>query len=92
MQFIKEAKVNLPTELSKIILKTDFNWKETNSHLQPKVLKLKVINYENIEKLTSRGIKSSMKDPLKVVQNILDKVFINFLFYVKKKNIIQCLE
>ena len=53
--------------------------------LQPKVLKLKVINYANIEKLTSRGINSSMKDPIKVVQKILDKVFSHLLFYVEEK-------
>lgn len=90
LKFIKDAKVNLPLELSKIILKTDFNWKEPNSEigvlrLQPKVLKLKVINYEHIDSLTSRGIKNSMKDPIKVIQKILDKVFSHLLFYVEEK-------
>ena len=53
MKFIKDAEENLPTELSKIVLKKDFIWNETTSEigvltLQPKVLKLKAINYENI--------------------------------------------
>ena len=54
MKLIKDAHgENLPTELSKIVLKKDFIWNETTSEigvltLQPKVLKLKAINYENI--------------------------------------------
>ena len=77
-------------ELSNIILETDFIWKEKRSEigvlrLQPKVLKLEEINYQNIKKLTSRGIKSSMKDPIKVIQKILDKVFSHLLFYVEEK-------
>ena len=88
--FLSEAQRNIPPELSKIILKSDFAWKEGNSEigvlrLQPKVLKLKTINHENITHLTSRGIKSSMKDPIKIVQKILDKVFNHLLFYIQEK-------
>ena len=78
MKLIKDAHgENLPTELSKIVLKKDFIWNKTTSEigvltLQPKVLKLKTI-FMRI--LTSRGIKSSMKDPNKVILKILDKIF-----------------
>ncbi len=79
-KFIKDAKIYLPTELSKIIVKQDFIWDKQYSEigvlrLQPKVLKLKAVNFKNIEHLTSRGIKSSMRDPIKVIQKILDKIF-----------------
>ena len=78
LDFIKQAELNLPTELSKIITKSNFKWEENRPEigvlrLQPKILKLKEINYANVSSLTSRGIKSSMKDPIKVVQQILDK-------------------
>ena len=78
LDFIKQAELNLPTELSKIITKSNFKWEEKRPEigvlrLQPKILKLKEINYANVSSLTSRGIKSSMKDPIKVVQQILDK-------------------
>ena len=54
MNFINDAKVNLPKELSKIVLNKDFIWNEQTSEigvlrLQPKVLKLKAINYQNIK-------------------------------------------
>ena len=46
---------------------------------------METINYENIKNLTSRGIKSSLKDPIKLVQKILDKVFNHLLFYIEEK-------
>ena len=88
VKFIKDAEKNLPMELSKIVLKKDFIWNETSEigvlRLQPKVLKLKAINYENVINLTSRGIKSSMKDPIKVIQKILDKIFNHLLFHIEE--------
>ncbi len=88
-KFIKDAKIYLPTELSRIIVKQDFIWDKQCSEigvlrLQPKVLKLKAVNFENFEHLTSRGIKSSMKDPIKVIQKILDKIFNRLLFHIEK--------
>ena len=53
--------------------------------LQQKVLKLKEVSFSNISKLTSRGIKSSKKDPIKIVQKILDKIFNHLLFYVENE-------
>ena len=90
MDFIKQAELNLPTELSKIITKSNFKWEEKRPEigvlrLQPKILKLKEINYANVSSLTSRGIKSSMKDPIKVVQQILDKLFDHLLYYVENE-------
>ena len=88
-KFITDAKINLPTELSKIIVKQDFVWDNQCSEigvlrLQPKVLKLEAVNFENIEHLTSRGIKSSMKDPIKVIQKILDKICNHLLFHIEE--------
>ena len=88
-KFIIDAKIHLPTELSKIIVKQDFIWDKQCSEigvlrLQPKVLKLKAVNFENVEHLTSRGIKSSMKDPIKVIQKILDKIFNHLLFHIEE--------
>ena len=42
--------------------------------LMPKILKFKVITKENVKNLNCRGIKSSMPDPLKIVQKALDKI------------------
>ena len=57
--------------------------------LQPKILKLKEINHENVVNLTSRGIKSSMRDPIKVIQQILEKVINHLLYYVEKELILK---
>ena len=43
--------------------------------LMPKILKFKVITKENVKNLNCRGIKSSMRDPLKMVQKALDKIY-----------------
>ncbi len=88
--FIKNAFENLPNELSAIIKKSDFNIKIKNPEigvlrLQPKILKLKQIDHSNVEKLTSRGIKSSMNDPIKVIQKILEKIFSHLLFYIEQE-------
>ena len=88
--FILDAKQSLPSELGKIILTQDFVWNKTTSEigvlrLQPKVLKLKTVSYENIQNLTSRGIKSFMRDPIKVIQKVLDKIFSHLLYHIEEK-------
>ena len=90
LDFIKQAELNLPTELSKIIIKSNFKWVDQRPEigvlrLQPKILKLKEINHANVVNLTSRGIKSSMKDPIKIIQKILDKLFNHLLYYVENE-------
>ena len=50
-----------------------------------KVLKLETISYEEIDNLQCRGIKSSMSDPIQVIQSILDKVFSHLLFFVEEQ-------
>ena len=90
LDFIKQAELNLPSELSKIITKSNFKWEEKRPEigvlrLQPKILKLKEISHANVSGLTSRGIKSSMKDPIKVIQKILDKLFNHLLYYVENE-------
>ena len=87
-KFIEEAKSTLPTELSNIIKPKDFEWDFTNAEigvlrLQPKILKLNSISRVHISQLKSRGIKSSMKDPIKVIQIILDKIFSHLLYYIE---------
>ena len=51
----------------------------------PKVLKLKTINKDNVENLNSRGIKSSMNDPIKLVQKTLDKLYNHMLFFIERE-------
>ena len=84
--FIKDARDNIPFELSNIVKKTDFIWKKNKAvigtlRLMPKVLKLKTINKDNVENLNTRGIKSSMNDPIQLVQKTLDKLY-NHMFFL----------
>ena len=51
----------------------------------PKLQKLKEINKDNTKHLTCRGIKSSMKDPIKREQIILDKIYSHLSYYVEKE-------
>ena len=51
----------------------------------PKLQKLKEISKVTIENLTCRGIKSSMKDPIKRVQITLDKIYSHLLYFVEKE-------
>ena len=51
----------------------------------PKLQKLKEISMVTIENLTCRGIKSSMKDPIKRVQITLDKIYSHLLYFVEKE-------
>ena len=88
--FIKDARDNIPVELSNIVKNADFIWKENKAEigtlrLMPKVLKLKTINKDNVENLNSRGIKSSMNDPIKLVQKTLDKLYNHRLFFIERE-------
>ena len=59
LDFIKQAEINLPTELSNIIRKSNFKWVEQRPEigvLQLKNFKLKEINHANVVNRTSRGI------------------------------------
>ena len=51
----------------------------------PKLQKLKEINKSTVEILMCRGIKSSMKDPIKRVQITLDKIYSHLLYFVEKE-------
>ena len=51
----------------------------------PKILKIKTVSKSNISSLTCRGIKSSMLDPIKLIRNILDKVYRHLLFYIENE-------
>ena len=82
--FLEEAKENIPFELTNIIKQEDFKWKEGkqeigNLRLMPKILKLKQVSKSNVGNLTCRGIKSSMNDPIKLIQKVLDKVYSHLL-------------
>jgi len=51
----------------------------------PKILKMKTISKSNISNLTCRGIKSSMLDPIKLIQKILDNIYSHLLFYIENE-------
>ena len=50
----------------------------------PKILKLKKISRSNLPFSTSRGIKSALRDPIKVVQKTLDKIYSHLLNYIEQ--------
>ena len=50
----------------------------------PKILKLKTISRSNLPFSTSRGIKSALRDPIKVVQKTLDKIYSHLLNYIEQ--------
>ena len=87
--YVKQARDNLPHELSAIIPKSTFAESKAKAEigtlrLQPKILKLKSICKEQVVNLKCRGIKSSMSDPIRSVQSALDKTFSHILFYQEK--------
>ena len=51
----------------------------------PKILKLKVITKERVKNLNWRGIKSSMCDPLKMVQKALHKIYSHLLYFIENE-------
>ena len=88
MSYLKQASENIPDELANIISQGDFKWTEHKPEigtlrLMPKILKLKVISKENVKNLNSRGIKSSMRDPLKMIQKTLDKIYSHLLYFIE---------
>ena len=89
LRYIKDAEKSLPKELKKIVLPSNFKVSIKKPcigvlRLCPKIHKLKTVSYEKISELKSRGIKSSMKDPIKNIQVILDRIFDHILFYMEK--------
>ena len=90
LKFLKEASLNIPLELENIVKKTDFNLIEKTAEigtlrLMPKLHELKEISKGTVENLTCRGIKSSMKDPIKRLQISLDKIYSHLLYFVEKE-------
>ena len=88
--FLTTASKNIPFELKEIIKENDFIWKGKKQEigtlrLMPKILKMKTISKSNISNLTCRGIKSSMHDPIKLVQKILDNIYSHLLFYIENE-------
>ena len=49
----------------------------------PKIVKLKSIDRSSLPSLTSRGIKSALKDPIKLIQKTLDKIYSHLIFYIE---------
>ena len=89
-QYLQQASENIPDELANIVSCTDFKWTGKKSEigtlrLMPKILKLKRISKENVEDLNCRGIKSSMHDPLKIVQKALDKIYSHLLYFIENE-------
>ena len=90
LDFIEEAETKLPPELSRIVKKTDFVVQVEQPEigclrLQPKIQKMKNVDFEHIHQLKSRGIKSSMKDPIKRIQIVLNRIFEHLLYFVEKE-------
>ena len=88
------SKNGLPDELKNINIDFDFVWTEKVFEmgvlrLQPKVLKLPEINASNVPLLRSRGIKSSTRDPIRIIQKILDTIFNHLLFHIENQFISQ---
>ena len=88
-EYVKNAKLFLPNELSKIIpkscFKSDILTPSLGSlRLMPKILKLKTVSPDSVPSLKCRGIKSSMSDPIKSIQLALDHVFNHIIFYQEK--------
>ena len=82
MEYLQLASENILDELANIVSSTD--WTEQKSKigmlgLMPKILKLKVLGKENVENLNCSGIKSSMRDPLKMMQKALDKIYSHYI-------------
>ena len=89
LRYIKDAEKYLPKELKKIVTPTNFKVNVKNPcigvlRLCPKIHKLRTVSYEKINELKSRGIKSSMKDLIKNIQVILDRIFDHILFYMEQ--------
>ena len=87
-KYIENAKDSLPTELKNIVKTKDFEINiETPRigalRLLPKIQKLKVVDHTSIGQLKCRGIKSSLHDPIQVIQRILDKIFSHLLYYIE---------
>ena len=90
LEYLQPASEDIPDELSNIVSSTDFKWTEQKSEigtlrLKPKILKLKVITKESMKNLNCRGIKSSMRDPLKMVQKALDKIYSHLLYFIENE-------
>ena len=89
LEYISQAKLHLPLELSKIITEKDFEINITEPkigvlRLLPKILKLKTVPHSEVKSLKCRGIKSSLQDPIKIIQLILDKYLSHILFYMEQ--------
>ena len=60
-------------ELSNIIKETDFIWEGNKPEICLKI----------IPNINCRGVKSSMKDPIKVIQIVLDKYIVTYYIILK---------
>ena len=90
VDYIKKAGTNIPVELSKIIKPSDFiNSIESPSlgHLRllPKIQKLTTVNHSEVDRLRCRGIKSSLQDPIKIIQKALDSIFGHLLYFIEEE-------
>ena len=84
LNFIKSAGSSIPHELSLILKPSDFVWQEKEAaigvlRLMPKILKMNTISRSGLPSLKSRGIKSALKDPIRMLQKSLDKIYSHLL-------------
>ena len=53
--------------------------------LLPKIQKLTKVDHSEVDRLRCRGIKSSLWDPIKIVQKALDSIFGHLLYYIEEE-------
>jgi hypothetical protein len=85
---VKRAGESIPSELSNIIKKSDFDndiEQPSLGHLRllPKIQKLSKVDHTQVHLLRCRGIKSSLNDPIKIIQKVLDNVYSHLLFFIE---------
>ena len=90
LNYLKYMQKNIPHQLNEIVKTKDFVYdnKKANRgilYLLPKMLKLKTISPESISVLKSRGIKSSMSDPIQCVQKVFDHIFNHLLYHIEEQ-------
>ncbi len=85
---LEMANNSIPRELSNILKANTFQNTIENPcigtlRLMPKILKLKTICYDETTNLVCRGIKSSLCDPITIIQKAIDKIFDHLLYFLE---------
>ena len=89
LRFLTQAATHIPHELSLLVKPLHFTLTKHPASigvlpLMPKILKMKSISRSHFPNLTSRGIKSALHDPIKVVKKTLDKIYSHLIYFFEK--------